>query len=107
MNSKKKPRSKSDRGEMRSGGDAQLYTRRYERLRGGATGAMALLNRNGASVIVSRGVAAWMGILDQMPAAVQSDAKVADVPMPAPNEIVNVLADMMRPHLDAIATEHC
>ena len=106
MNSKKKPRSKSDRGDLRLGGDVQLYTRRYERLRGGATGAMALLNRNGASVVVSRGVAAWMGILDQVP-AVQSDTKAADVPMPAPNEVVNVLADMMRPHLDAIATEHC
>lgn len=107
MNSKKKPRSKSDRGEMRSGGDAQLYTRRYERLRAGATGAMALLNRNGAGVIVGRGVAAWMGVLNQMPTAVQSDAKAADVSMPASNEIVNVLADMMRPHLDAIATEYC
>ena len=106
MNSKKKPRIQSDRGDLRPGGDAQLYTRRYECLRGGATGAAALLNRNGAGVIVSRGVAAWMGILNQVP-AVQSDAKAADVPMPAPNEVVNVLADMMRPHLDAIATEHC
>ena len=106
MNSKKKPRSKSDRCDLQPGGDVQLYTRRYERLRGGATGAMALLNRNGAGVVVSRGVAAWMGILDQVP-AVQSDTKAADVPMPAPNEVVNVLADMMRPHLDTIATEHC
>lgn len=94
-------------GYLRPGGDGRLYTKRYERLRIGAAGPMDdIWNRNGVAVIVSCGVAAWMGILDPIAVAPRPDAMAGSGAAPSANEVVNVLAAMMRPHLDAVVTEY-
>ena len=79
--------------------DCGFHIRGYERLRNSVVEPACAPLRHGLAVVIHRGVLAWMGSFDvpeKMPRQSLSDAAA-----PA-DALMDVWADMMRPHLEAL-----
>lgn len=86
---------------IRPGGKISAYTQCYERLRSAATGSVGSFSRTGTAVIVSRGVAAWMCVLDQKPLPPKRRTKADGAAAgPGRDEMVQVLVGMINPHME-------
>lgn len=81
--------------------ETRFHAERYERLREGVVGATPASRRNGLTILINRGVAAWMCCCALPSSGLnRSPATIA----PPPDAVAEVWLDMLRPHLtDVIA----
>ena len=76
--------------------EMRFHAEDYERLRTGAVGLVPASLRDGLTILINRGVAAWMCCCSLPPAGPSRPTAPAALP---PDAVTEVWLDMLRPHL--------